>query len=58
MVFRIGFGEEIEDSTVGTFNSILRASGFAIPACAGRSLEADNTEQRVYDPDSRDETGE
>ena len=70
VVFRIGFGDEIareeqvcEDSTVGTFNSILKASGFAIPAgtkyvCAERSLEADNTEQRVYDPDSRDETGE
>ena len=48
---------------MGTFNSILRASGFAIPAgtkyvCAGRSLEADNTEQRVYDTDIRDETGE
>ena len=48
---------------MGKFNSILKASVFAIPAgtkyvCAERSLEADNTEQRVYDPDSRDETGE
>ena len=70
VVFRIGLGGEIateaqvcENATVGTFNSSLKAKGFVIPAgtqyvCAGRSLEADNTEQRVYDPDIRDETGE